>query len=352
MKKKKNLISCAVQVLLLTIVFALLPLKNAHSLPETNPAKYVAPTQADVPEYKGGAIVLPPEAAESQVPSEPGAGNVYTLAELVDFALQSSPVTRLAWAQAMASAAQWGQAHSAYYPTVSAEGQGATGKIPQLQGGKSYVSMNTTLSYLLLDFGARGAKSEAARQALIAANWNHNQAIQDILRNVPQAYYTYTANKAQVRADEQSLKEAVTTVLSTEERMRSGVSTISDVLQARSNADQVRLKLASDTGQVAISKGNLATAIGWPANKQFDVAEGPGRLPIKEVGRNVDDLVELARVSRPALGAAVHAVSQAEAGLKQAKALPFPQLTGTGNFQWLATKDEHGNFEYGGMGIS
>ncbi len=350
----RSILSRISRVVLLSIGFVILFSSAAHSLPEINPSRYVAPSPSQVPDYKGGPISLP--AAEGNLaepsPAEQTDGNIYTLAELVDIALQINPVTRYAWAQAQASAANWGISHAPYYPSVSAAVVANGGDIPQLQGGESFVSANATLNYLLLDFGGRGAKAEAAKQALMAANWNHNQAIQDVLRNVPQAYYTHLAAKALVAADEKSLIEAETTVRSTEERLKSGVSTLSDVLQARSNADQVRLRLASDRGQVAITKGNLATAIGWPANRRFEIAREPDRLPVKEFSRSVDGLVDLARENRPALGAAVHAVDQAAAQLKAARALPFPQLNGTASSQILTTKDQNGTFNYGGVTLS
>jgi len=139
-----------------------------------------------------------------------------------------------------------GVARGDYYPAISGDASG-TGIGGSARG--VYGQLGVSLSYLLLDFGGREASVESASQALAAANWNHNQAIQDVLRNVPQAYYEYIGYKAQVRASEASLKEALTSLDSTEQRRRAGVSTIADVLQARSNADQVRLTLVANRGR-------------------------------------------------------------------------------------------------------
>lgn len=85
------------------------------------------------------------------------------------------------------------------------------------------ISQNTlTLSYLLLDFGGRSAQAEAARQALFNANWNHDQAIQDVLRTVAQTYYGYLGTRAQLQADEASLSEAQKSFHAAEERLTSG----------------------------------------------------------------------------------------------------------------------------------
>jgi outer membrane protein len=198
-------------------------------------------------------------------------------------------------------------------------------------------TVSLSLNYLLFDFGGRAATVESARQALMAANWNHNQGIQDILRNVPQAYYTYLGNLAQVRASESDLEEALTSLKSTEQRKKAGVSTIADVLQAKAKVDQIRLDLVSNRGAVKISKGNLATTVGWPANADFDVTEEePETLPLDFITENTQTLIGLALRDRPDLAAARAAVKQNQADLKKAESDLWPSLSATGNMGWSA----------------
>ena len=254
------------------------------------------------------------------------------LSDLVDVALRINPATQSSWEQARAAAADWAVSRGDYYPTISgdASGMGLGG-----EGSSAYYgSVGLSLSYLLLDFGGRAATVESARQALMAANWNHNQSIQDILRNVPQAYYTYLGNRAQVRASESDLEEALTSLKSTEQRKKAGVSTIADVLQARARVDQVRLDLVANRGAVKISRGELATAVGWPANADFDVAEGPEDLPLNAMAQNTQTLISLALRDRPDLAAARAAVQQSKATLKKAESDLWPKLVATGNVGW------------------
>jgi outer membrane protein len=268
-----------------------------------------------------------------------------TLADLVDVALRINPSTQSSWEQARASAAEWASSRGAYYPTLSGDASGYA-----LGGDSSsayYGTVSLGLNYLLFDFGGRAATVESARQALMAANWNHNQSIQDILRNVPQAYYTYLGNRAQVRASESDLEEALTSLKSTEQRKKAGVSTIADVLQARSRVDQVRLDLVSNKGAVKISRGNLATAVGWPANADFDVAEGPETLPLNAIAENTQTLISLALRDRPDLAAARAAVQQNQAELKKAESNLWPKLVATGNVGWSGI-DASNLFEDGG----
>ena len=323
-------------------------------LPELRPDRFVS----TVP---GKAYAVPKEAKADSLPDEKQPGmpqdlapfrDKLSLAQIVDVALQINPNTQGAWDRARAAAAEWGAARGSYYPSVSADIGGTGGKLSQASSlgpfKGVYGDVGISLSYLLLDFGGREAAAESARQALIASNWNHNQSIQDLLRDVPQAYYRYLGNKARVRASEVSLKEALTSLRSTEQRKKAGVSTIADVLQARSKADQVRLDLVSNRGAVQVSRGQLATAIGWPANTPFDVAEAPGDIPLDRMEQNTKDLIELAVRDRPDLAAARAAVRQGEAELQKSESALWPKLIATGNTGWTGVNGKVNGVDFEG----
>ena len=321
------------KVLCLSIVLAVAFLGCNKAMPELEPDKFVATAPGKI--YEVSKEEKPDSLLAEKLPGISDdlrpSGHKLTLAQLVDVALRINPSTKVAWERARSAAAQWGVARGDYYPTISgdASGYGIGGSTRGVLG-----QVGVSLSYLLLDFGGREASVESARQVLAAANWNHNQAIQDVLRNVPQAYYEYIGYKAQVRASEASLKEALTSLDSTEQRRRAGVSTIADVLQARSNADQVRLTLVANRGGVKVSRGDLATAVGWPANIDFDVAVEPKDLPLSRMEQNTKELINLALRDRPDLESARATVRQGKADLKKAESDLWPKLVATGNAGW------------------
>ena len=305
-------------------------------LPELNPDRYASSAPEKYYKSETKALKPPPPPIEKNTSLSPENLNPpakkMTLADLVDIALRINPTTQSTWEQARASAADWASSRGQYYPTVTgdASGYGMSGD----SSSGHYGTVSLSLSYLLFDFGGRAASVESARQALMAANWNHNQSIQDILRNVPQAYYTYLGNLAQVRASESDLEESLTSLKSTEQRKKAGVSTIADVLQARSRVDQVRLDLVANRGAVKISRGELATAVGWPANADFDVEEGPKDLPLNDISENTQTLIGLALRDRPDLAAARANLRQSQAELKKAQSALWPRLVATGNAGW------------------
>jgi len=257
-----------------------------------------------------------------------------TLSQLVDIALANNPTTQIAWEDARATAAAWAEARGLYYPQIS----GSAGYFYARDGGSStggaafdeqYGNIGLSLNYLLLDFGGREAEIDAARLALLNANWNQNQAIQNVLNEVAVNFYTYIGGKALVIADETNLEEAQTSLEAAELRLEAGVGTLPDVLQARATLAQIQLNFVEDRGDVEIFRGNLATSVGWPANTDFDVSKQVGELPLEALRDNVNDLIDIGMKNRPALAAVQASVREKEAELREAKSEFFPDISAT-----------------------
>jgi outer membrane protein len=107
-------------------------------------------------------------------------GMPITLAQVVDIALANNSTTRLAWLQARAAQAGVGSAESAYLPEVDVDAQIANLRTTSTAAQTTF-GPSLALNYLLFDFGGRAATVEGARQALIASDFLHNQAIQDVI---------------------------------------------------------------------------------------------------------------------------------------------------------------------------
>lgn len=339
-------------IIILFAIFCTLASK-AHAIfwPEIHPFDYTSPAQDDP--WNSEEMPAWINISKEEMPGLPSGPQEYvksfTLFALTDIALKNNPQTREAWANARAMAANWAKSKNTYYPHFDAEVMGIAGEVPRILWGNSYMQASMSLSYLLLDFGGRKATAESARQSLIAANWNHNQSIQDILRNVPQAYYMHLSANALKRAVDVNLLDANTTLAATVERRKVGVSTLSDVLKARAQRDQVVFDLEQAKGTVSITRGNLATVIGWPANTNFKILENPKALPLKKLAKDVNDLIEISIKERPVLNSAMAKVRQQKAELKKATTTSYPKLTGLGQFQWDAMRNFKEGSYYGGV---
>ena len=257
------------------------------------------------------------------------------LTKVVDIALRNSPETRATWSDARAAAAAVGSKKGAYYPEININGELSYEKA-SAPGGKVTYEQTTygpyaELNYLLFNFGARKADVEAARQALLAANFMHNATIQNVVLNVEQAYYQYLSSKALVKAEEATVKDAQTNLDAAQERHKVGVGTIADMLQAKTALSQAQLNLATIRGQVQTTRGMLATAMGLPANIGFDIDLPPEGLAITQIAEEVEQFIEEAKIKRPDLAAASSMALQADAHVRSLKAARYPSLMATGD---------------------
>jgi outer membrane protein len=294
----------------------------------SNPGTSWAPPPSEpsaAPAATPAPAAIPPDLLE--------AAKGFGLNDLIDLALRSNPDTRAAWSAARAAAADLGSQRGAYYPNIFAQESTTWVKGSAVGGQFTFHSTTTNpsiaLNYLLLDFGGRKAAVEESRQALVAADWTHNATIQNAVLGVQQAYYQYLNARALEVAAQAVIKEAQASLDAAEKRHAAGLSTIADVLQARTVMSQAQLGLETIQGQIQVVRGVLATAIGVPANTPFEVAIPEQEVPVSQGIEEVDRLIEQAQARRPDLAAARALVLKSEAHIERQRALSRPSLTTT-----------------------
>jgi outer membrane protein len=281
-----------------------------------------------------------------------------TLEEVVDLGLRTNPSTRLSWANARAAAAAYGSARGAYLPTVDGDVTATRLKTVASQGRsavtQSVLSPSLSLTYLLFDFGGRSRNVGAARNALLAANYTHNAALQSVVLQIQTAYYEYIANRALLEAQRTTVKEARTNLAAAEERQRVGVATVADVLQARTAASQADLNAETTEGSLLTSRGALALSLGLPANLPYDVDSTAAQAPVSLLADSVDTLIARAVESRPDLAAAraEFAASRSQVSVARARRLPSLVLNGTGGRTYTTTLPRGGNNYVVSLGLS
>jgi outer membrane protein len=259
-------------------------------------------------------------------------GKAYSLAELIDLAESHNPETRVAWESAIAQGAALGIARSELYPTLSAVALSGVDRQEIPLGTQFYrftvpvTQVSLELNYTILDFGARRGRIDTERARVLAANFGFNDVHRRLIFQVQQAYYRLLNASAQDTAARASLANAEAVEQAAQERLRNGLATLPDVLEARSATAQSQYDLQAVIGEEEIARGDLATALGAPASTMIRV-EPLSEVPTPEsVGETVEQVTYRALDQRPDLQAEVEGVRSAEAQRKEARAAYFPSL--------------------------
>ena len=289
-----------------------------------NPGTSPAPATAWTPP---ASAVPPVTKFESTLPT----ATTLTLVDVVNVALANNPLTREAWLNARTAEANLGSRRGAYYPEVdlnATAGRTIIGASPNRAAAASTtVAPSLALSYLLFDFGGRAAAVEQARQTLIAADFEHNQTIQNVVLAAEQSYFQLLDAKALLGAQAGTLKERKAALDTADARHGAGLATIADVLQARTALSQAQLTYETIEGNLRTIEGTLATTMGLPATARLDFGELPATVATDETTQAVDALIAQATLDRPALAAARADAERARVHIAEVRSAYLPSVT-------------------------
>ncbi|MDA8389235.1 MAG: TolC family protein [Gammaproteobacteria bacterium] len=266
-----------------------------------------------------------------------------SLAALTAFALAHNPATRVAFANLQAAAYGLGVADSAYFPTLTFA-DSATRTQANTTAGFAIPIQNVnsgalSLSYVLLDFGARAAQREQALAQIYVSGFDNNSALQAVALAVTQNYYQLIGQQALVRAYRQTVREDQASLDAARIKQQSGLATISDVLQARAALAQAQSDWIAAQAQMRADMGGLAESCGLPADETvpvmpLDVSEMP---PL--VAPSLRSLIRRAQQNNPGILASSAQIlaSRATVQADEAAGLPSIVVTGTAGKRFQAS---------------
>lgn len=252
------------------------------------------------------------------------------LVGLLDVALSNNPETRQSWQNARAREAEVVQSSSTYYPQVTAKtGGNYQRRVVDMKTdniNRNVYSFETDASMLVLDFGGRSAGIKKAKELLLAANYQFNQTVQDLVRDTAVAYYSFYSSVSAREAAEADVADAEEAFINAKQRFKAGLVSKLDVLQAESTYNDSLYKLEEAKGQVKIYRAKVAEAIGLPADADFTIAMPPLKIP-KDISRDdVSDFIEEALKNRPDIAAARSNLKAKEADIDIATSDLLPSL--------------------------
>lgn len=282
----------------------------------------------------------------------------YTLAELIDIAEDHNPTTRAIWERAKQKASELGLAKSAYYPDL--DGLAVFGDerlinpFPEPLAPRGYVMVEVpaiqpeiTLQYLIFDFGKRKANLESAKAERLAAGADVIQLNQALAFRVATAYYQLVTAQERLQAAKDTLRTAETTQDAAEYRLKNGLATLPDVLNARAETAQAAFDEESADGDQMIARVTLTEAAGADPSPNIVIdAQKSAPLPEK-LTMSINALIDRAMGDRPDLMAQVLRIRSAEDRIRAAKAEYKPQIELSGK---VAQTSKWPSADYGVLG--
>lgn len=246
-----------------------------------------------------------------------------SLYDAVALALCNNPQTINAWIGIQQQAAQQGLVRSTYFPTVKATLQeNRTHTYGYVKGNSDFATDNRSevasetinLSWVLFDFGARQAKSENAKQLLIAAIQNHQASLLSVFANTARNYYVSIATLSNIESTLELKKAAEANLAAADARVKNGIAPISDLLQAKTQFAQSIFNLARAKGEHVASMGVLASDMGLSPSTEFTLTENRDEaLGSITFVKDVAVLLEQAKKLNPLIAQAQAKLSAAQA---------------------------------------
>ncbi|MDB5922895.1 MAG: hypothetical protein JWN13_1831 [Betaproteobacteria bacterium] len=266
----------------------------------------------------------------------------YELAELIDIAQRTNPETRVAWENARQAAIRSGIVESTYYPMLAIQAaagyQHVASTIPKSVDPRGFFRADAeailpmvTLKWLVFDFGGRDAALAAANEQLAAANFGFNARHQKIVFDVTRTYYNLNAVRSRVEVARSALRSAQTVQQAAESRLRQGLATMPEVLQAREQAARAAYDVEEASASEVDARMALLEAMGVRPSAALRVADLYQRPLPASLEAAADKFVEAALENRPDLLAHVAVVRAKDAEIRKARSEFYPRITASGN---------------------
>ncbi len=244
-------------------VFSILLVGCANFRNAAHPFRYVPPTHQSVYE----AIDKTPIALDPSATYE----KPLSLGEVIDIALTHNPDTKVSWNNAKIAAATYGESLQNIFPQLNFSADYKRDRSALFSTTSREIVYETAyggsveLDYLLLDFGQTRLSSQSAKQALLAANWQHTNQVQETIYSAMQAYYDYLAEQQMTESlvqDEISAQTSYDAVLT---KLSTGLADKSDEVQAKTALLQQQLNLTEQKQTQIVAYHKLMQTMGLPA---------------------------------------------------------------------------------------
>ncbi len=265
----------------------------------------------------------------------------------IERSLCGSAKTHAAWASVKAAMASVGESKAAYLPTMDGTAEYAAAHEDTTVKGHPELSFRysqpvtteaLSLSWLLYDFGGREAALRQAKQLAAAAQANQDLVLQAVFAETAKDYYTAQAARAAVDAATLIESNAQQTLAAATARYKTGVSPITDQLQANTVFAQTVFQRTRADGALRLATGTLAKDMSLPVDAELQLLPlDQSVLPDTSFVHAIHDLINEALQSHPGIAAARAQSQAALEDVRIARIQGLPKLSLAGNASRIDT---------------
>lgn len=286
------------------------------------------------PKYRRPALDIPPTYRNAeQPPDKPSIADEKwwtlfqdpALQKLIRAALDRNYDIRIAASRILEAQGQVGVTRSQQFPSLSA-GAGYTGqKIPAFAFVQA--ELEGIFSWNLDFWGLYRNATEAARDNLLATEWNRRLVLSTVVANVASAYFTLRELDAELEISRKTLASRQESLQLTQTLERGGAAGLLDVRQAEQLVETAAEAIPDTERQIALQENLISTLMGENPHdipRGLHLTEQP--LPPEVPAGLPSELVE----RRPDIRAAEAQLIAANAQIGVARAQFFPSLPLTG----------------------
>jgi outer membrane protein len=308
---------------------------------------FSAPPIAVCPAWAGDPVSADPPASSGSPLSSPSfddnpclldrLSSPLTLFDAVNRTLCGNPKTRAAWATIKQNTAVVRSGKEAYLPTLTGTAkelesstQTRLNHEPDLDTSSTanYPIASLSLSWVLYDFGQRGAQLESARQLLSAAMANLDLSQQQVFLQAAADYYDTQAAQASLDAARQIEALTKKSVDAAHFRVDKGVAPISDELQAQTAYAQAVVDRVKAEADLKSKRGGLAGDMGLDPDRAVTITQAdPDINAHGNFVESLHDLIADAKRNHPSVAVAEKALAAAKADEKAASAHGYPLIS-------------------------
>ena len=258
-----------------------------------------------------------------------------TLEDCIKLAISNHPMIMSAISNAEIYKTRIGQAWSNYFPTLGAGlSYSRNDSLMTMRPSGAFSSMmnrrydlyyTPTLSanMLIFDFGKTKANADMAKKNYESSRYDAEMSIEQVIYNVKVAYYNLLFASAQKLVYEDTVKDYELQLKQASAFYKIGKKAKIDVTTAEYNLGNAKVNLIKAKNTLELAAVQLANAVGIPEMESVRLKD---KLNTKVYKVDFDELINIAKESRPSLLSAKKRMDAAELGLRSAKRQFTPNI--------------------------